>query len=196
MVAEVAGNLDFVIAAAASGLRPERVEEYSVANAIGLYRMPRGERADAEAFVRELVQVAYRGKDRTTLDAMTRRYQGRSWFFEPPPPSDYYWSFSRGIAGYRPLGHWKKVRARVLLVYGRYDERVPADESLARIRDTLAEAGHDRVFRHWIIPEADHNFRLVGGAQYGTWPKRVPEFAKRLINWVLWDHGNEGAPEY
>jgi uncharacterized protein len=196
MVAERAGNLEFVIAAAPSGLRPDRVEEYSLNNAMGVALLPAGERLDAQAFAREIVYVAYRGKDRTTLDAMTRQYRGRTWFFEPPPFSDPYWWLSRDIAGYRPVGHWRKVNARILLVFGRYDMRVPTDESLRLIRGAVE--GNDRhgVFRYWVIPDADHNFRVVNTGQYGTWPKRVPDFADRLVNWVLWDHGDEGRPEW
>jgi pimeloyl-ACP methyl ester carboxylesterase len=197
LVAARAGNVEFVIAAAGSGPRPERAELFSVANSIGLYRLPRGERADAEAFVREIVAVAYRGKERSTLDAMIRSYRGRSWFFEPPPPGDHYWTLSRNIASYRPYTQWKKVKSRVLLVWGRYDERVPVDDSLELIREAIELNGtRERVFRYWIIPGADHNFRLVTRNQYGGWPKRVPDYARRLINWVLWDHGNQGAHEY
>jgi pimeloyl-ACP methyl ester carboxylesterase len=197
MVAERAANLEFVIASAPSGLRPERVEEYSVGNAVGISRLAPAERAEAQAYVREVISVAYRGKDRAILDSMVTRYRGRSWFFELPPPDDHYWFLSRDIARYRPIGHWKQVRARVLLVYGRYDRRVPADESLRLIRNAVKEGdGGEHVYREWVIPEADHTYRLVTGGQDRAWPKRVPDYAQRLINWVLWDHGNENTPEW
>ena len=163
---------------------------------MGLSQLPPGERLDAQAFAREIVLVAYRGKDRIVLDALTQQYRSRSWFFQPPPFNDPYWWLSRDIAGYRPLGHWKNVTARILLVYGRYDMRVPGDESLNSIRKAVE--GNDRhgVFRYWVIPDADHDFRLVSGGQYGTWPKRVPDFADRIVNWVMFDHGDEGRPEW
>ncbi len=197
LVAERVPEVEFVIASAASGLRPDRVEEYSVGNSIDIAHLPEAEKADAWSYVRELVGVAYRGKSRNTLDTLAAQFKGRSWFFAPPPPNDYYWTLSRALSGYRPLLHWKNVHARVLLVYGQYDLRVPPEASLNAIRDAVKEGNSsDHVLRYWMVPGADHTYTLVNQPVYGTWPKRVPEYADRLISWVLWDHGREGQPEW
>lgn len=197
LVAERVPELEFVIASAASGLRPERVEEFSIGNSIRLGQLPEAEKTDAWAYIQELTSVAYRGKSRDTLDAMAAQFRTRSWFFAPPPPNDYYWTLSRALSGYRPLLHWRNVHARVLLVYGQYDMRVPADASLNAIRAAIREGDKGaHVVRQWVIPGADHTYTLVNQPVYGTWPKRVPDFADRLVNWVLWDHGDEGRPEW
>jgi alpha-beta hydrolase superfamily lysophospholipase len=196
LVAERVANLEFIIASAASGLRPDRVEEFSVRNSINIATLPRAEQTDAEAYIKEIVAVAYRGRNRAGLDAMTARFRGRSWFFEPPPPGDYYWTLSRTLMGYRPLLHWKNVECRVLLVHGKNDMRVPADASVNAIRAAIAEGRNaGQVVRTWVIPDADHTFAITTGTTRGGWPKRVPDYAQRLVNWILWDHGSEGTPE-
>ena len=131
--------------------------------------------------MREIVDVAYHGKSRATLDAMTKEFEGRAWHFDPPPPEDYYWRFSRRIAAFRPLDHWRKVKAPVLIVFGGQDERVPPKESMQAIAAALKAAGNPRLTQK-TYPDADHTFALV--ARQGGWRKRVPDYADTLIAWA------------
>src|SRR5271165_2208509 len=57
------GELRFVVASAAGGIDPAEVETFSVENSIGAAQLPPDERADAQDYVRALIDVAYRGKD-------------------------------------------------------------------------------------------------------------------------------------
>src|SRR6185295_4833706 len=88
LVVERAGDVAFVIASAASGLKPIDLERYSVGNSVGIAGLPEPERADARAFVDEIVEVAYNGKDRSTLDALVVKYHERSWYFDLPGRDD------------------------------------------------------------------------------------------------------------
>jgi uncharacterized protein len=188
LVAERASDLRFLIASAAAGLAPAAIERYSLGNSMGLWRLPPGERADAEAYLDELVDVAYHGKARTTLEAMRARFKGRSWYFTPPPADSSYWTVSRNAGRYDPLSHWENVHASVFLVYGEHDERVPAEASLAAILAALKRGDHGQhILRTWMIQNADHTFTIVGRPVFGGWPTHVPDYADRLVNWVLWD---------
>ena len=183
LVAARAGGLAFVIASAASGLDPAEVERYSVEHSIGVSRLPPGEQAAAKRFVRELVGVAYEGKPRGALQAMARELRGRSWYFDPPPPEHFYWSFSRRVAGFRPLVHWRQVRAPVLLVAGAHDERVPTARSTEAIAGALRAAGNRDVTVK-VFPDADHAFTKVPPPTPGGWRQRVPGYADALVAWA------------
>lgn len=178
-----AQNLSFVIGSAASGVNPAEAEIYSIENSIGVPRLAGSEQADARSFVREIVDVAYNGKPRAELDVMIARFKDRSWFFNPPAPDNFYWAFSRRIAGYRPLEQWAKVRAPVLLAYGALDQRVPPQESAAAISATLKGAGNNKVAVS-IFPNAGHAFHIEPQAREHGWGKRVREYADTLVNWA------------
>ncbi len=176
MVAVRSGDAAFIIASAAGGVDPADMEEYSVGNAIGIATLPPSEADDARAFVRAIVDVAYRGKPRATLDALWAEDKGRSWYFDPPPQSDPYWSFSQRIATYDPPGWWRRVSVPVLLVFGEKDERVPPRRSSDAITAAL-RAGGDNDVTLRMFSNADHIFTLPAS---GGWPKRVPDYADVL----------------
>lgn len=178
LVANKAGDLAFVIGSAASGVTPAETEIYSLENSLGVKTLPPKEAADARAFVRAIVDVAYNGKPRATLDALAKRFKGRAWYFDPPPPDNYYWAFSRRIASYRPIDQWKRVTAPVLLLYGALDERVPPDASASAISAVLNP--HDVTVN--IIPGADHSFHIAGPP--GGWQKRMPGYADMMATWA------------
>lgn len=176
-------SLAFVIASAAAGLDPAEVEVYSIGNSIGVPALKGKEKADAERFVREIVAVAYHGKNRKALDAMIVDYKDRAWFFTPPAPDHSYWTLSRSIALYRPLDHWRKVAAPVLLVYGAHDERVPPEKSAAAIAAALKKSGNGMVTLK-TFPTASHTFHIVPQDPKGGWPKRVSDYADTLTAWA------------
>jgi dipeptidyl aminopeptidase/acylaminoacyl peptidase len=184
LVGERVGDLRFIVASAAAGVASADVETYSVGNAIGIAKLPPDERADAESYVRALIDVAYRGKERAPLDAIAARFKGRDWFFAPPPPDSFYWSLSRRIAAFRPAAHWSRIKASVLLVYGAHDERVPPRESANAIQAALRAGGNRRVTLK-MYPNADHTFTIVEPPHHGGWPRHEPDYAETLGNWIL-----------
>src|SRR5688500_15857540 len=95
--------------------------------------LPEADRKLAERYVKAVVATAYDGAPRAELDRAARAVRGKPWAFELPPASSHYWTFSRRIASYRPLDHWRRVSAPMQLVYGEGDQRVPPRESAARI---------------------------------------------------------------
>ena len=179
-LAAVRSNADFVIGSAASGLPMDDVEIYSVGNFIGIPSMSGDEAALARAYVEALVDVAYHGAPRDSLDAIAERARGQEWFFEPPAPDDSYWAFSRRIADYDPLVWWRQVDVPVLLVYGALDERVPVEPSVEAITNALESVGHSAVVR--IFEGADHTFRvrLTGD----EWPRTVTGYPEAVIDWL------------
>ena len=174
-------SVAFVIGSAAAGLPLDSVEIFSIMNATQAEIITARDSADAGAFVNELVAVAYHGRSRARFDSLVTRLRDRPWFFEPPPPADAYWSFSRMFAAYRPLDWWAQVRVPVLLVYGAADQRVPPAESAERIGAALRGAGSgDPTVR--IFPGADHTFRLAPGPS--GWPRSAPDYVATLLGWL------------
>jgi dienelactone hydrolase len=184
LVAVEAGDLGFVIASAAGGLPPADVETYSVGNSMGISQMDPAVRADAQSYLSALIDVAYRGKSRTTLDALAEKFKTKSWYFDAPPPDAAYWLISRQIAGFDPASYWRKVRAPVLLLYGAHDERVPPAASAEAIQSALREGGNHRVSTK-IFTNADHTFTVVDPPHTAGWPRHVPNYAEILTDWIV-----------
>ena len=181
LVAVGAGNLAFLIASAAGGSDPASIEEYSVGNSIGISMLSLDEANDARRFVHAIVDVAYRGAPRAKLDALAAKFNNRSWYFEPPPTDNFYWSFARRIAAYRPPKYWRQVKAPVLLLFGEKDERVPPVQSSRAIEAALRLGNnHDVTLK--MYPEADHTFSLR--VTNGGWPRHVPGYATDMIEWA------------
>jgi hypothetical protein len=181
LVAVRAGDLAFVIASAAGGIDPARMEEYSLGNSIGIAALPTGEATDARAFVHAIVDVAYRGHARSELDALAAKLKGRSWYFDPPPADNFYWAFSRRIASYRPADSWRQVKAPVLVLFGDKDERVPPKSDADAIVQALRAGGNRNVVVK-TFPNADHTFALP--AANGAWPRHVADYADVMIDWA------------
>jgi dienelactone hydrolase len=170
---------DFVIASAGSGLPMADVEVYSVGNAIGVSSLPPDEAALAKAYVDAIVDVAYRGAPRERLDRAAAAAEGHDWYFEPPPPDDPYWSFSRRIADFDPLSWWSQVRVPVLLVYGSEDERVPAEPS----RDAILRAiGDHAPVETRVFEGADHTSRVRRPGD--VWPRTVEGYPDAVLEWL------------
>ncbi len=179
-LAAIRSNADFVIGSAASGLPMDDVEVYSVGNFLGIPSMSGDEAALARAYVEALVDVAYHGAPRDSLDALVERARGREWFFEPPAPDDSYWGFSRRIADFDPVAWWRQVDVPVLLVYGASDERVPVEPSVEAITSALESSGHSASVR--IFEGADHTFRVrLPGDE---WPRTVTGYPEAVIDWL------------
>ena len=183
LVAARAGGLGFIIASAAAGTDMADVETYSLENSLGVSRLPPADRAEAEAYIHAIVDVAYRGKDRKALSALADRLKGRAWYFDPPAPDDPYWATSRRIETYKPDAAWKRVKSPVLLLYGAYDERVPPYDSLDAIKGALRAGGDQRVMDK-VYTDADHTFTIVGPSRTAGWPKHEPDYAGLIVNWI------------
>src|SRR5262249_4697610 len=97
-VASADPRVAFVVASAATGVPMAALETYSLENSLGVSRMPAGEKDLAERFVQAVVATAYDGAPRAELDRVAAEARGHPWSFDPPPPADHYWSFSRSIA--------------------------------------------------------------------------------------------------
>ena len=181
MVAARSSHVAFVIGSAAAGIPTDSTELFSILNSVYPAAHSAEDSASANAYVSELVAVAYHGRARARLDSLAILLRGRPWFFAPPPPGDAYWSFSKAFALYRPLAWWAQVRVPVLLIYGAEDQRVPAAESAARIAAALRNAGNGDVTVR-ILPGADHTFRLPPGPS--GWPVSVPDYLPDLLHWL------------
>ena len=182
MVAVRSADVAFLIASAAAGTPTDSTEMYSVLNSVYPNAATAGDSADAREYTGELIAVAYHGKPRARLDELVSQFQGRPWFFAPPPADASYWSFSRVFGEFRPLEWWRQVHVPVLLIYGAADQRVPPRESAARIAGELVRQapGADVTVR--ILPNADHTFRLPPGA--GGWPSTAPDYLPTLLGWI------------
>jgi uncharacterized protein len=177
-------HVAFIVAAAAPGVSMADLERYSIENSMNIRGLPAAEQPPARQYAEALVAVAYEGAPRSELVALWERVKDRPWAFAPPPASDPYWSFSRGIASYNPLDLWRQVSVPALLVYGEDDARVPARRSAVRIAEAYLGAkgpGLEVIF----LPLADHNYRLPqNAAGKFAWPRTAPGFPDRMIDWV------------
>jgi uncharacterized protein len=180
-IAARAEGVAFVIGSAAAGVPMDSSEIFSILNSVLPAATSHTDSLDARAFVDEVISVAYHGRSRTRLDSLAVSMRGRPWYFELPPPSHSYWSFSRVYGGYQPMEWWARVRVPVLLIYGAADQRVPAVESAARIAATLIRSGNGDVTVR-ILPYADHTFRLRPGP--GGWPVTAPEYIATMLDWM------------
>ncbi len=184
LVTKSAEGIGFVIASAAAGGDPEDVEIFSVENDIGIASLTKREQEDARAYVRALVETAYRGGDHARLEALAVKFKDRAWFIPLPPSDNSYWIISRAIGDLDPAKAWSGVKVPVLLLYGGHDERVPASASIASIVAALHGAGNDRVTVRQF-PNADHTFTIVDPAHANAWPIHVPDYASTIAAWVL-----------
>jgi alpha-beta hydrolase superfamily lysophospholipase len=185
-VASADPRVAFVAASAAGGVPMAEMEIYSLENSLGVSDLSPAERDLATRFAHAIVATAYQGAPRADLERVADEARGHAWAFELPPPSDPYWSFSRSIAAYDPLEHWRRVTVPVLLLYGEEDERVPARLSARRIADAYLAAKGPRL-DVMFFPLADHNYRWspeTGGGSF-AWPRTVPEYPQRLIDWLV-----------
>ena len=177
----VTPQVAFVIGSAAAGMPTDSVEIFSVLNSVYPRATSAADSANANAYVAELVGVAYHGRPRARLDSLAAALRGQPWYFAPPAPDNAYWKFSPVFARYRPVEWWTRVRVPVLLLYGADDQRVPAAESAARIAAALLRAGNTDVTVR-IFPNADHTFRLPPGPS--GWPSTPADYVPTIVNWV------------
>lgn len=182
LVAARSSSVAFVIGSAAAGMPTDSTEIFSLRNSVYPRATSAQDTANANAYVSELVAVAYHRQPRARLDSLAAALRERPWFFAPPPPDNAYWSFSPVFAQFRALEWWSRVRVPVLLVYGAEDKRVPAAESANRIAAALKRAGNTDVTVQ-IHPRADHTFRLPPGA--GGWPLTAPDYVSNLLAWLI-----------
>jgi dipeptidyl aminopeptidase/acylaminoacyl peptidase len=182
MIAARSPDVAFVIASAAAGVPTDSTEIFSVLNSVYPNASTATDSADARAYTSELVAVAYQGPPRERLDALVSQFKGRPWFFAPPPPDASYWSFSKRFGEFKPLDWWRQVRVPVLLIYGGADQRVPAQESAARIAAELVRQTPGANVTVRVLPNADHTFRLPPGPS--GWPATAPDYVPTLLAWL------------
>jgi dienelactone hydrolase len=184
LVASRVKDLAFVVASAGSGVSVEECEIYSLENSLGVRDLAPPDRELAQQFVRAVVAAAYRGAPREDLAAIERKVVGKPWAFPVPPAKDWWWAFSRRIAGYDGLVYWGQVSAPALLVYGENDERVPPRRSAARIAEAFL-GGKGRALSVRIFEKADHTFRLPPEPSGRfSWPRTAPGYPEAVVDWV------------
>lgn len=177
------GHVAFVIASAAGALPGADIEHYSIGNSIGLRDLAPKEQQLAERFVDAIVATAYEGAPRDELDAIWMQVRDRPWAFEPPPPSDPYWSFSRRVASYDATRYWRELTMPALALYGELDERVEPRPN-ARIAQAYLGAKGSRL-EVMIFPGADHGFRIRPQKPGFAWPQTVSGYPDEMIDWSL-----------
>ena len=183
LAAALIRNPAFVIASAAGAGPMRDIEIYSLENSLPARPMNARDSTAASEYVRAIVAVAYDGEPRERLDAAWNNVRELPGIFKPPPPSDPYWTFSRRIASYDALTHWRDVSAPVLLIYGEADRRVPARTSARRIADAYLE-GKGRSIEVILYEGADHTYRIPAAEGRFSWPRTVARYPDALIEWA------------
>jgi uncharacterized protein len=181
LAAGASGAIAFVVASAASAVPTDSAERFSLRNATDYANLPADEAARANEYVVEVVRVAYHGAPRARLDSLALAFEAKSWRFPLPDSTSSYWSFSRRIAGYDPLGRWRAVQVPVLLLYGSTDQRVPAAASVQAIRDALAAGHHDRP-TVCVYAGADHTERIRRPGD--VWPRNADGYLEDMVAWL------------
>lgn len=175
----------FVIASAASGIRADEGERYSLRNSLRAGNLTPAEAAEAERFIDLTIESGRKGARSVELDSAVARDSTQRWFFPIPRGDSYYWAFSKAIATYDPSQYWADVHVPVLFLYGELDQRVAVRESIGRIQTALQAANNHR-YTIKVFPNADHTMRIAalpGGAFH--WPENPPDFLETLLNWTV-----------
>lgn len=175
----------FVIASAASGIRADEGERYSLRNSLRADNLTPTEAAEAERFIDLIIESGKEGSRSAELDAAVARDSTERWFFPVPARDSYYWAFSKAIATYDPSRYWANVHVPVLLLYGELDQRVSVTESVRRIRTALRAANNRRV-TIVVFPNADHTMRIAASTDGGFhWPANPPGYLETLLSWTV-----------
>ena len=175
----------FVIASAASGIRADEGERYSLRNSLGPGDRTPAQAAEAERFIDLVIQSGRNGLRSAALDSAVARDSAENWFFRVPSRDSYYWAFSRAIATYDPSRYWADVHVPVLLLYGELDQRVSVTESISHIRTAL-EAANNHRYTIKVFPNADHTLRIAASADGAFhWPENPPGYLESLLDWTI-----------
>jgi len=174
----------FVVASAASGIRVDEGERFSLRNSLGGGRLTPADSARAEHFVDLMIQSGREGRRSAELDSVVSKDSAEKWFFAVPAKDSYYWAFSKAIASYDPSRYWAEVHVPVLFLYGELDRRVGVTGSIAPIRQALDKAHNDQ-YTIKVFPNADHTLRVASlPGQSFQWPRNPPRYLETLTDWV------------
>lgn len=148
----------------------------------------------ARAFQRQKFQVARTGLGWEGLDSTMARLRRDSvrWF-----PGYGTGAATRTLAGlrlfgvlqfnYDPRPDLRRIRVPVLVIMGGNDLVFPPDVVVARMRESLAQAGNRDVTTR-IVPGASHGLMAVQTARGRPFRRAIsPEFLRTLTDWVA-DH--------
>ena len=184
MVAMRIDHLAFVIASASSGLSMRETEIFSVENSLGIKSMSPIEAQEAHEFVNAVMDTAFDGQSYEHAVEAWKKIQEKPWAFDLPPQNHSYWTFSRKIATYDAISHWRQVSAPTLLLFGEADERVPPRVSAARIAEAYLN-GKGTSFEVMFFPGADHTFRVSSNKDRTfSWPITASGYPDALIRWA------------
>lgn len=175
----------FVIASAASGIRADEGERYSLRNSLRAGNLTPPEAAEAERFIDLVVESGRKGARSAPLDSAVARDSTERWFFAVPAGDSYYWAFSQAIATYDPSRYWANVHVPVLFLYGELDQRVAVTESIRYIRTALQSA-NNRRYTIKVFPNADHTLRIAAATDGAFhWPENPPGYLDTLVTWTI-----------
>ena len=179
-------DIAFVIAGAGGGIPMYEAEINSITNQIRAAGISGGELAEAEVFIKMLVNVLRTGEGWEQFDAATEKARTARWYpmLGIPPKDNWFWAFYRRIADYNPAEYWAKITVPVLLIYGERDQNVPVAQSVSNIDRALNKAGN-RDYTILVLPRASHAFNIEPEAgQPFEWWRMSSGFPDLLTAWI------------
>jgi pimeloyl-ACP methyl ester carboxylesterase len=189
LVASKSSSVAFVISNAGTGIPMWESEIYSLHATVAAAGIKGEALEKADAFIHLLIDFARSGNGWEKLEAAEKSASGEPWYdiISPPTSKDaFFWPFFRKFADYNPAEYWRQVRVPVLIVQASEDVHIPAERSIAAIREALS-AGGNKDFTILLLPGAPHTFvvRPKPGQRF-YWPYLYPGYADLLAAWVTY----------
>jgi dipeptidyl aminopeptidase/acylaminoacyl peptidase len=197
LAASRSADVAFVIAVSGPGVSPGEQMIVYYANELRERGMDEGDVGEASTVRRDIWNYMSSGlgyeKTKAELDeARTKRWYSQARVqqddsFGPlPTPAELSKPVGRSAiwfkqeAVYDPVPALRALRVPALFLFGKHDQLIPVDESVAVIQRIMAEDRH-RDFTIWVFPNVDHEMRLVTSDATSAID---PEYLKTMRDWL------------
>ncbi len=178
-------DIAFNIAAAGFAVSPPEQDVFRVNNILlhqAHYSKPVAD--SALRFYKIWLEVARTGEGWDSMQKEKEKIATADWYnkVQPPPVSNWIWSWYRMAGNYNYIPYWENVRVPTLLLYGEMDEITPVSPSIRRIELALKKAGN-RKYQLVVFPNAIHYFAEVK-KDGDLWAKTTPGYFDKIYHWI------------
>ena len=197
LAASRSANVAFVIAVSGPGVSPGEQMIVYYANELRAQGVPESDVREASAVRRDIWNYMSNGKEYGKVMAELQGAQTKEWFSKAkaqqddsfrslPAPAElskqsaHSMQWFKHEAVYDPVPALRALRVPALFLFGDQDQLIPVKESVAVIREVLAQdSHHDFAIREF--PNDDHGMRRVVGDSSG---EIDPEYLKTMKEWL------------
>jgi len=198
LVAVRSGSVAFVISAAGTGISMLDSELYSWHTYLESQGLSGEALNNADAFLQRAAQLALSGDHGwEKWVAAQKAERNQTWYklVDPPPKDSEWWSSFPKTSNYNPAQYWRQLNVPVLVLEAGDDIDVPAERSIAAIREALSKGGNPD-YTILLLPGAPHTFVVhTNPGQPFHWPYLYHGYADLLAAWVRYRTMDHPVPE-